>query len=143
MRRGLLPGACLSFALLAQAHAQQVEIPRDTPRQIAARPSLIPVEDEEEIAAEPLRLPPRNEESVASKITVEQMRKAGALAREKIEKETRLTTSYLADLPKSAMKSLEPAIRPSLDRQLHFPDPALSQPINLQMESALTKLADG
>src|SRR5205823_10403177 len=55
MRRGFLAGACLSFALLARSHAQQIEIARETRVQPAANPVISAIEDEEEIAAE--RLP--------------------------------------------------------------------------------------
>ena len=143
MRRGLLAGACFSFALLAQIYGQQVEIARATRPQIVAPTAISAIEDEEEIAAERLPTAIHYNQRGAEKITVDQMRKAGALAREKVEKETRLTTSYLAEPPKPVTKRSEPAVRPSLDRQSHFSESALSQPINLQMESAFTKLAGG
>jgi len=139
MRGGLLGGAFFSFALLWQLQAQQVEIARQP---VVAAASLS-MEDEEELPAEqPIKMPPRNE-GAAPKITLEDMRKAGALAREKIEKETRLTTKYLVPPTTPITKGPRQTVRASLDRQSPASDAPLSQPVSLSMESAFTKLADG
>jgi murein DD-endopeptidase MepM/ murein hydrolase activator NlpD len=143
MRRGLFAGACFSFALLARTHAQQVEIPRDPPRQIVARPAFSEVDEEEGTAINSLKRPPRQKQLVAAKVTLDQMRKAGALAREKVERETRSESSHFAEPPKPVVKRSEATVRTSVERGSYAQDSAWSQPVNLQMESAFTKLADG
>ncbi|MFN2540987.1 MAG: M23 family metallopeptidase [Chthoniobacterales bacterium] len=155
MRRALLGGAFLGFALLAQTNAQMVELPRQALNTAAV--SII--EDDEEIPAETVKPAAPRKESAKSKITLDDMRKAGALAREKIERETRLTTRYLtppvtpiaktspqfvrAPLDRQSTVAGSVSSRPSLDRQSPRTDAAPSQPISLLMESAFTKLADG
>jgi murein DD-endopeptidase MepM/ murein hydrolase activator NlpD len=127
MRKGFLAGACCSFALIAQAHGQQVEIARDARPQLVAPPALSTIEDvEEEIAAERLPTAAHYNQPGTPKMTVEQMRKAGALAREKIDKETRVQAARIVEAAKLEAKRYEP-----------------SQPINLQNETAFTKVANG
>jgi murein DD-endopeptidase MepM/ murein hydrolase activator NlpD len=166
MRRGLLGGAFFSFALLWQVQAQQVEIPRQAID--AAVPSSAVQDEEEVMPAETVRPPAPRQESTKPKITLDDMRKAGALAREKIERETRLTTKYLVP-PVKPMTSSAPAVSnaqsfsssrtfipapPDRPSRASAPSPSKSkstvtsetisaQPISLSMESAFTKLADG
>ena len=153
MRRGFLGGALFSFALLWQVDAQQVEVPRQT-IDTAAFPAH---EDEEEIIPdETAKAPAARRESIKPKITLEDMRKAGALAREKIERETRLTTKYLSGPVKTATSSSQSIssappvstgsrsfVRAPQDRQSSSPAASLAKPISLSTESAFTKLADG
>jgi murein DD-endopeptidase MepM/ murein hydrolase activator NlpD len=145
MRKGFLAGACFSFTLIAQTPGQQVEIARDARPQLVAPPALSAIEDEEEeITAERLPTAVHYTKSPTSSITVEQMRKAGALAREKIERETRIqATRVVAEAAKLAAKRSESASRPSLDRQSQLAESLWSQPINLRTETAFTKLANG
>jgi murein DD-endopeptidase MepM/ murein hydrolase activator NlpD len=127
MRKGFLAGACCSFALLAQTHGQQVEIARDARPQLVAPPALSTIEDvEEEIAAERLPTAVHYNQPGTPKMTVEQMRKAGALAREKVDKETRVQAARIVEAAKLEAKRYE-----------------ASQPINLQNETAFTKVANG
>ena len=140
MRRGLLGGALFSFALLWQLHAQQIEIPRQAGE---ARVSFAAQDKEEIIPAEGSKPAVARKQSSTSKITLDDMRKAGALAREKIERETRLTTKYLMPPSTPIAKAPQPAAGSSVDRQLHASDSAWSQSVNLSIESAFTKLADG
>ena len=143
MRRGFLAGACLSFALLARSHAQQIEIARETRVQPAANPVISAIEDEEEIAAERLPTAIHYTRRGGQKITVDEMRKSGAVAREKIERETLLGASHFAETPKSDLKRSDSTVRASADRQLAARDSAWSQSVSLPMETAFTKLADG
>jgi len=144
MRKGFLAGACCSFALIAQAHGQQVEIARDARPQLVAPPALSTIEDvEKEIAAERLPTAVHYNQPGTPKMTVEQMRKAGTLAREKIDKETRVQVARIVEAEKLEAKRSEPANQPSLDRQSHATESVLSQPINLQNETAFTKIANG
>jgi murein DD-endopeptidase MepM/ murein hydrolase activator NlpD len=140
MRRGLPGGAFFSFALLWQVHGQQVEVPRQ-PGDVRV---AFATDDEEQIipAERPKTATPKKDSS-ARKITLDDMRQAGAAAREKIERETRLTTKYLVPPSTPIAKAPPPAVRSSVDRQLHPSDSAWSQSVSLPMESAFTKLADG
>lgn len=127
MRKGFFAGACCSVALVAQTHGQQVEIARDARPQLVAPPALSTIEDvEEEIAAERLPTAVHYNQPGTPKMTVEQMRKAGTLAREKIDKETRVQAARIVEAAKLEAKRSEP-----------------SQPINLQNETAFTKVANG
>jgi murein DD-endopeptidase MepM/ murein hydrolase activator NlpD len=140
MRRGLPGGAFFSFALLWQVHGQQVEVPR----QVGDVRVAFATEDEEQIIpAEGSKTAIPKKDSSARKITLDDMRKAGAAARDKIERETRLTTKYLVPPSTPIAKAPQPAVRSSVDRQLHASDCAWSQSVSLPMESAFTKLADG
>jgi murein DD-endopeptidase MepM/ murein hydrolase activator NlpD len=124
MRRGLLGGAFFSFALLWQIDAQQVEVPRQA---LTASVSAA-VEDEEEIIPRETGKPQATSNKPEKpKITVEDMRKAGALAREKIEKETRLTTKYLVP-SKSPTQPGPVSVRASFDRQSTFVPAPASRP---------------
>jgi murein DD-endopeptidase MepM/ murein hydrolase activator NlpD len=144
MRKGVLAGACFAFALLAQTRGQQVEIPRDAPRQIVDGPALSAVEDEQtDIAAERLPTAIHYNKPGEPKITAEHMRKAGAKAREKVEKESQLEASHFAEPPSSLTKRSNAPVRPLQDRQPSISEPALSQSINVQTETAFTKLANG
>jgi murein DD-endopeptidase MepM/ murein hydrolase activator NlpD len=143
MRKGFFAGACFSFALVAQTYGQQVEIARDARPQLVAPPALAAIEDEEEeIVAERLPTAVHYNQPGTPKITVDQMRKAGALAREKIDKETRLQATRIAQ-EKLAAKRLELANQSALDRQSQPANSILSQSINLRNETAFTKLANG
>src|ERR1043166_7314255 len=77
MRRVFLGGALFSFALLWQLHAQQIEIPRQAGE---ARVSFAAQDKEEIIPAEGSKPAVARKQSSTSKITLDDMRKAGALA---------------------------------------------------------------
>src|SRR5919201_1939694 len=67
------------------------------------------------------------------------MRKAGALAREKVEKEAHLQAARAA----AAAKQFITASQPAEDRQSRRPGWPWSQGLNLRSETAFTKLANG
>jgi len=143
MRKGFLAGACCSFALVAQTYGQQVEIARDPRPQFAAAPALSEIDEEEqEIVAERLPTATHYNDPAVPKITVEQMRKAGALARAKVEKEMRAQAARVAEAAKLTAKRNE-ATREAAEERSRFNNSTLSQPINLLNETAFTKLANG
>jgi murein DD-endopeptidase MepM/ murein hydrolase activator NlpD len=140
MCREFLAGACLGFGLFAHGSAQQIEIARENPGQFAASPTLSGVDEEvKERAAEELPPAVHYDRGAAPKITPEQMRRAGALAREKVEKEARLQAARAAE----AAKRFITASQPAEDRQSRSSRPPSAQALNLHSETALTKLANG
>src|SRR5207244_6829388 len=103
----------LRLALPWQMQSQQVEVPR----QAGDARVAFATEDEETIPAERHAAP--RKESSARKITLDDMRKAGTLAREKIERETRLTTKYLMPTSTSIAKAPMSSVMHSIERQLN------------------------
>lgn len=143
MRKGFLAGACCSFALVAQTHAQEVVIAREAHAQIVDPPALAVEDVEKEITAERLPTAVHYNQPGTPKMTEEQMRKAGALAREKIDKETRVLATRIVEAAKLEAKRSEATNQPSLARQSHRTESLSSQPINLNNETAFTKVANG
>lgn len=140
MRRGFLAGVGFSFLLLAQGFGQRVDVVRESPPQLVAPPALSGVDEEvKERASEALPSAVHYNRPAAPKLTAEQMRKAGALARRKIENEKRLQAARAAE----AAKRFLAASPPAQGRQSRISEPALSQAINLRAETAFTKLANG
>ena len=140
MRAGFVTGACFTFTLLARSFGQQIEIARESPGQFAASPRLSGVDEEvKERASEALPPAVYYNRRVAPKITPEQMRKAGALAREKVEKEAHLQAARAA----AAAKQFITASQPAEDRQSRRSGWPWSQGLNLRSETAFTKLANG
>ncbi len=140
MGRGFVVGAGFSFALLAHSFAQQVELARESPPQPVAAPAFSGVDEEvKERASEALPSLVHYNRPAAPKITAEQMRKAGALARQKIENETRLQAARAAE----AARRFVAASQATQARQSRISEPSLSQAINLRTETAFTKLANG
>ncbi|HET9419213.1 MAG TPA: M23 family metallopeptidase [Chthoniobacterales bacterium] len=140
MRRGFLAGAGFSFLLLARSFGQQVEVVRQSPPQPVAPPALSGVDEEvKERASEALPSAVHYNRPAAPMLTAEQMRKAGALARQKIENEKRLQADRAAD----AAKRFLAASQPPQDRRSRISEPALSHAINPRAETAFTKLANG
>jgi murein DD-endopeptidase MepM/ murein hydrolase activator NlpD len=137
MRGGFVAGAVFSFTLLARSFAQQIEIARESPGQFAASPTLSSVDEEvKERASE--ALPPAVHYN-RSKLTADQMRKAGALARQKVENEKRLQAARAAE----AAKSFVAASQPTEDRQSRGKHALWPPAFNLDGETASTKLANG
>jgi murein DD-endopeptidase MepM/ murein hydrolase activator NlpD len=140
MDRGFVAGACLSFALLAQSFGQQIEIARDSPAEFAASPTLSGVDEEvKERASEALPPAVHYERPAAPKLTPEQMRKAGALARQKVEKQARLQVARAAD----AAKHFVEASQPAQDRESRSSGARWFQGFNLRGDTAFTKVANG
>jgi murein DD-endopeptidase MepM/ murein hydrolase activator NlpD len=140
MRREFLAGACFGFGLLAHSFAQQIEIPRENAGEFATSPTLSGVDEEvKERASEALPPAVHYDRAAAPKITPEQMRRAGVLAREKVEKEARLQATRAAE----AAKRFITASQPAEDRQSRSSRPPLPPALNLHSETAITKLANG
>jgi murein DD-endopeptidase MepM/ murein hydrolase activator NlpD len=140
MGRGFVAGACFTFLLLAHSFAQQIEIARDNPAGLVAPPALSGVDEEvKERASEALPNAVHYERGAAPQLTPEQMRKAGALARQKIDKETRLQAARATQ----AAKRFVEASQPVQDGQSRSSPPALLHGLNLRNETALIRLANG
>ena len=143
MRLRTVAGAFFSFALAVQAYAQQVEILRDPHPQYVAPPALSGVDEEEEELASEVLTPVRPIEPAKPKITVEQMRKAGAQAREKVDRELHVAATRQVEAARAAAKKSAALVQESMSRESRLPEAALTQTINLQTETAFTKLANG
>ena len=143
MRLGPLAGACCSLVLVGSGYAQQVEIARDPHPQFVAPPALSGVDEEEEELASEVLPSVRPIEPAKPKITVEQMRKAGALAREKVDRELQTVGTRQVEAARAAAKKSAALVQEAMTRETRLPEAALSQSINLQTETAFTKLASG
>jgi murein DD-endopeptidase MepM/ murein hydrolase activator NlpD len=133
--------------LVATTHAQIIEVPRDNsaqrPRVAAVQPKpagplvqTVTAQPTKPVAAavQPTKAP-------ATKLTIEDMRKAGIIAAERMKEEIHQTeplpvpSTRIAQTPKQAFTT---AVHP-LDRPSH----EIEMPISLSSQTAFIKLADG
>ncbi len=128
------------------SYAQQVEVPREKAGKIAQHPKLATAQPMVEVrpqtvaVSETLNLP-------TPKLSIEQMRRAGALAAQKVKEENHdiETDSSESDLPTPQPKKqvATNAVR-AVDRQSHESEPPpAAQSISFSSQTAFTKLADG
>ena len=134
------------LVLVGTTYAQQVEVPREKAGKVvhqANHPSAQPVVEvrpQTVAVASTLNLS-------APKLSIEQMRQAGALAAQKVKEEnhdieTDSDTSDVAALKPKKQISAN-AVRP-LDRQSHQSEPPPpAQSISFSSQTAFTRLADG
>lgn len=138
----ILIAAVLCMAgMLIQAFGQIVEIPRDESTKTAQSFS-----DEHAAAEAPVRqIEPgqfQRPEPSPEKPTVEQMRQAGALAAQRMKKESPDTRSHLPAVATRSVSKIEAAPRFSA-YQFPDPEPRQVEPVHLPSEMAFIKLADG
>jgi murein DD-endopeptidase MepM/ murein hydrolase activator NlpD len=140
---GILVCGLISIGTIS---AQQVEVPREKAAKIvqqtkhpAAQP-MVEVRPQTVAVSETLNLP-------APKLSIEQMRRAGALAAQKVKEENH-------DIETDSSESDSPAPQPkkqisanavhAVDRQSHESEPPPpAQSISFSSQTAFTKLADG
>jgi murein DD-endopeptidase MepM/ murein hydrolase activator NlpD len=148
-----------NFASFAQALGQVVEIPRDESTKSAQISSEQHVEEEgltEKTApARPVDVqstikqttsakPPIAQAQPASpRPTIEQMRRAGALAAQRVRNETRDEPSHGTAILSSQTSEIEASAARPLDRRAREPEPQFAQQAGLRSEMAFIKLADG
>ena len=131
-----------SFVLVTAAHAQQVEIPRDKSSGVSELPKRIAKQPKVEIQAEKIAVVQPAKPPV-KKITIEEMRQAGALAAQRMKEEIHDIEPPAA--PARVSQTHKPATATAsrvLDRQSREPEP-VPQPISLSAQTAFIKLADG
>jgi len=161
---GLVACAC---ACLGTVRAQQVEIPREKPVKLAdqSRPSTSGVKTETRAAQPIVELV----KTTPPKLTIEQMRAAGALAARQVQEEIHdmeedeLEPAQPAPAPKPVVAGKPPAAakpvpvtkpvvpsRPLLTATARFPDRQVHEtpappipPVALSTKTAFIKLADG
>jgi murein DD-endopeptidase MepM/ murein hydrolase activator NlpD len=142
--------ACLGCILFgAVAYAQEVMIPRDASSDRTAAqpvkqnfPTALPMKEKPAIA-QSVKPQLHETESVSVKITLEQMRKAGALAAEKEKMEARVNQPVQIASRSAQVRRQEPVASRLLSAQTRELEAIRSQPVNNQIETAFTKLADG
>src|SRR2546430_2904796 len=130
-----------SFFLLGTSYAQQVEVPR-------AKQSSS-VQQVKYTAAQPVvEVHPQGfttSSAPAPKLTVEQMRRAGALAAQKVKDEDHdieMDTAEATPAPAPVKKQVTANSVRAVDRPSRDVEPP-SQPISFSSQTAFTKLADG
>jgi len=156
--RIVVAGAFCSVAILTQIQAQVVEVPRDegakSAQQHVEAEDLIeqaevaePADAQnviEQTNSAPAAKPVVAQSKPASgKPTIEQMRKAGALAAQRVKNEARVEQSHTADVPGSQTSKIESAVPRPLDRPVREAESMFTQPVRLHSEMAFTRLADG
>lgn len=138
---------CILFA--AVGHTQEVVIPRDTSSDRAAAqpikqnvPTTLLVKEKRALA-QSTKPQLQETESVSVKITPEQMRKAGALAAEREKLQARSPRPVTIAFAPAQVSNQEPAVSRLPNGQTRDSEAVRSQPMNDQIETAFTKLADG
>jgi murein DD-endopeptidase MepM/ murein hydrolase activator NlpD len=145
-------------AVLTQTKGQVVEVPRDegtkSAQQHVEAESLIeqaapaqPTDEQITIkqtnsAPAVKRVVPQTEPASA-KPTLEQMRRAGALAAQRVKNETRSEQSQATSILNSQASKIEPIVARPLDRQVREEELMSAQPVRLHSEMTFIKLADG
>ena len=145
MRTRVFAGVSCGLVVITQTHAQQVEVPRDIGQRPAtfSAPASIQTRTEQTISAKPAKPQVAAGEPVSTKLTVEQMRKAGALAAQQTKKEAPVEQASTARASNPPASKPETVASRSLDRQSHATESIPASPVNMRMETAFTKLANG
>ncbi|HME89212.1 MAG TPA: M23 family metallopeptidase [Chthoniobacterales bacterium] len=112
----------ISLAFVATVTAQQVEVPREHSMAEVSRGPSVPVQP--------------------SKLTIEDMRQAGAHAAEQVKEEMHDLETDAIVPPRPIKQSSSIAVR-SLERPSRASEPAPAQSITFSGSTALVKLADG
>jgi len=138
-----------SFAFLGQTHAQEVIIAREAEPNAPERVASIseqagPDTDRAQSVIVPaVKSQVGEKEPASAKLTVEQMRKAGALAGERMKKELHLEQTSTARAPSAQTTKPETsAVRP-LDQPVREQEPIPAEQMVFRGDTAFTKLANG
>jgi murein DD-endopeptidase MepM/ murein hydrolase activator NlpD len=128
-------------AFVTGARAQQVDIPRERntksaqpPKRVATQPK-VEIHSAQTVALQsaPLPLP---------KLTIEQMRQAGAAAAQRVKEEMHDIESDAAP-SKVALTTRKPSTSVASRSPVRSPEPLPLPPVSLSSQSAFIKLADG
>jgi murein DD-endopeptidase MepM/ murein hydrolase activator NlpD len=154
----ILAAGAFCVAALTQTKAQVVEVPRDegtkSAQQHVEAESLIEQPAPPQSADEQITITQTNSapavkpvvaqmEPASTKPTLEQMRRAGALAAQRVKNETRSEQSHTTSIPSSQASKIEPNVAQPLNRQVREAELMSAQSVRLHSETALIKLADG
>jgi murein DD-endopeptidase MepM/ murein hydrolase activator NlpD len=130
------------LVLLGTTYAQQVEVPREKAGKIVQQTKRSTAQPVGEVhpqtvaVSETLNLP-------APKLSIEQMRQAGALAAQKVKEENHdIETDLDLPAPQPKKQMTANAVR-AMDRQSHESEPPPAQSISFSSQTAFTRLADG
>jgi len=139
---GALVGVLIS---VGTSSAQQVEVPREKAGAVVHLPKRPTAQPVVEVMPQTVAIVETSHSS-PPKVSIEQMRQAGALAAQKVREENHEieTDASPPDSPApQAKKQISAnAVRP-IDRPSHESDAAAAQPISFSGQMAFTKLADG
>jgi len=145
-------------AVLTQTKGQVVEVPRDegtkSAQQHVEAESLIqqaapaqPTDEQITIkranSAPAVKPVVAQTEPASAKPTLEQMRRAGALAAQRVKNETRSEQSHATSIPSSQASKIEPIVARPLDGQVREAELMSDQPVRLHSEMAFIRLAGG
>jgi murein DD-endopeptidase MepM/ murein hydrolase activator NlpD len=149
MPKRFLVGALGALAVVAQTHAQIIEIPRET-GSVSAAPPIVGVEapkaqvrQDSPVRVQPVKSSTREPESSAAPLTIEQMRKAGALAAQRPKKDIHAEQSSEPRVVNSQASRAEAIAYRPLDRQLRQSESLPAQSVAMQTDTAFTRLANG
>jgi murein DD-endopeptidase MepM/ murein hydrolase activator NlpD len=137
-----------SFAFLGQMHAQEVIIAREAKPNAPERVASISEQagPETDRAQSVLAAPPKSQvgekEPASTKLTVEQMRRAGVLAAERGEKLRGLEPANMTRPNSHPSKPETTVVRP-LDRPAREDEPIRTHPLSFSGDTAFLKLANG
>ena len=137
-----------SFAFLGQTHAQEVIIAREAkpnaPERVASISEQAGPESDrvQSVPVPPVKSQVSEKGPASAKLTVEQMRRAGALAAERGEKLPRLEPANMARPRSHAAKPETAVVRP-LDRPAREEEPIRVHPLSFSGDTAFIKLANG
>jgi murein DD-endopeptidase MepM/ murein hydrolase activator NlpD len=140
-------GALVSVLIsIGTTYAQQVEVPREKGGKVVQQTKRLTAQPVVELHPQTVAFAETSNLS-APKLSIEQMRQAGALAAQKVKEENHdiETNSSTADLPAPQPKKqvTANAVR-AVDRPSHESDPPPpAQSISFSAQTAFTKLADG
>src|ERR1700724_1788559 len=157
--RGFVAGAFCGVAILTQIQGQVVEVPRDegaksaqqhveaeglTEQADVAQPVDAQNAIEQTNSAPAAKPVVAQSEPASGKPTIEQMRKAGALAAQRVKNEAaRAEQSHAADVPGSQTSKIETAVPRPLDRPVREAESMFTKAVRLHGDMAFTRLADG
>jgi len=129
------------FFSLGTSYAQQVEVPRAKQSSVVAQVKYTAAQPV--VGVQPLGF--TTSSAPAPKLTIEQMRRAGALAAQKVKDEDHdieLDASEATPAPAPVKKQITANAVRAVDRSSRDVEPP-SQPISFSAQTAFTKLADG
>jgi len=156
--RGFVAGAFCGVAILTQIQGQVVEVPRDegaksaqehveaeglTEQGDVVQPADAQNAIEQTNSAPAAKPVVAQSEPASGKPTIEQMRKAGALAAQRVKNEARAEQSRTADVPSSQTSKIETAVPRPLDRPVREAESMFTKAVRLHNDMAFTRLADG
>lgn len=148
MAKKLSTALLCSFAFLGQTPAQEVIIAREAKANAPERVASISeqagpeIDRAQSVPAAPVKSQLGEKQPASTKLTVEQMRRAGALAAERGEKLRGLEPANMTR-PSSHPPKPEPTVVRPLDRPAREDEPIRVRPLSFSGDTAFIKLANG